>query len=137
MASYVTTLRKGVKWYRKLATDLMPGMTVVNAWVAYKKATKTKIQIFMFREHLAEQLLNLGGVVHVTPAGLSSSHHLVERTGNHGKRIRRTCSSCYAKMKKQEGRDNARKMTQKSYTYCDLCPGQPQMCLKCINEVHQ
>ena len=98
---------------------------------------KKKIQISKFRERLAEQLLNLGGVVHVTPAGSSSTHHLVERTGSHEKRIRRTCSSCYAKMKKQEGRDNARKMTQKSYTYCDLCPGQPQMCLKCFNEVHQ
>ena len=102
-----------------------------------KKPPKKKIQIFKFRERLAEQLLNLGDVVHVTPAGLSSPHHLVKRTGNHGKRIRRKCSSCYAKMKKQEGWDNARKMTQKSYTYCDLCSGQPQMCLKCINEVHQ
>ena len=42
MASYATTLRKGVKWYRKLATELMLGMAVVNAWVAYKKATRKK-----------------------------------------------------------------------------------------------
>ena len=83
MASYVTTLRKGVKWYRKLATELLLGTAVVNAWVAYKEATKKKIQISKFRERLAEQLLNLGGVVHVTPAGLSSTHHLVERTGSH------------------------------------------------------
>ena len=137
MACYVTTLRKGVKWYQKLATELLLGMAVVKAWVAYKEVTKKKIQIFKFRERLAEQLLNLVGVVHVTPAGSSSTHHLVERTGSHGKRIRRTCSSSYAKMKKQDGRDSTRKITQKSYTYCDLCPGQPQMCLKCFNEVHQ
>ena len=42
MASYVTTLRKGVKWYRKLATELLLGMVVVNAWVAYKEATKER-----------------------------------------------------------------------------------------------
>ena len=137
MASYVTTLRKGVKCYRKLSTELLLGMAVVNAWVAYKEATKKKIQISKFRERLAEKLFNLEGVVYDTPTGSSSSHHLVERTGSYAKRIRRTCSSCYAKMKKQESRDNARKMTQKSYTYCDLCLGQPQICLKCFNEIHQ
>ena len=42
MASYVTTLRKGVKWYRKSATELLLGMAVVNAWVVYKEATKKK-----------------------------------------------------------------------------------------------
>ena len=40
MGSYVTTLRKGVKWYRKLAIELLLGMAVVNAWVAYKEGTK-------------------------------------------------------------------------------------------------
>ena len=91
-------------------------------WLLRKKPPK-KIQIFTFSERMAEQLLNLGDVVHVTSAGSSSSHHLVGRTGSHGKRIQRTCLSYYGKKKKQEGRDNARMMTQKSYTYCDLCPG--------------
>ena len=95
------------------------------------------IQISKFRERLAEQLLNLKGIVFVTPAGSSSPHHLVERTGSNRKRIRRTCSSSCAKKKKQEGRDSQRKMTQRSYTHCSLCPEQPQMCLKCFNEVHQ
>ena len=31
MTSYITTLRKGVKWYRKLAIELLLGMAVVNA----------------------------------------------------------------------------------------------------------
>ena len=61
-----------------------------------------KIQISKFRERLAEELLNLGGVVHCAPADSSSTHHLVEKTGSHGKRIRRTCSFCYAKMKKNK-----------------------------------
>ena len=42
MTSYVTTLRKGVKWYRKLAIELLLGIAVVNAWVAYKEATKER-----------------------------------------------------------------------------------------------
>ena len=50
MASYVTTLRKGVKWYRKLATELLLGMAVVNARVAYKEATKKKDPDFQVQE---------------------------------------------------------------------------------------
>ena len=42
MTFYVTTLRKGVKWYRKLAIKLLLGMAVVNAWVAYTGATKKR-----------------------------------------------------------------------------------------------
>ena len=50
-----------------------------------QESHQKKIQNSKFRERLAEQLLNLGGVVHVTPAGSSSTHHLVERTESHGK----------------------------------------------------
>ena len=32
MASYATSLRKGLKWYRKLAIKLLLGVAVVNAW---------------------------------------------------------------------------------------------------------
>uniref|UniRef100_A0A182RWV0 PiggyBac transposable element-derived protein domain-containing protein n=1 Tax=Anopheles funestus TaxID=62324 RepID=A0A182RWV0_ANOFN len=57
MGAYATTLRKGVKWYRKLAIELLLGTSVVNAWVIYKAATKQKIQIRKFRELLVQQLL--------------------------------------------------------------------------------
>ena len=138
MASYATTLRKGVKWYRKLATELLLGMSVVNAWVVYKEVTKTKIKISKFKELLVEQLLSDAGVVTPSISGSSAPHHhLVERTGALGKKIRRACASCYAKAKQEGGRDGARKNSSKSYTYCDLCPGQPQMCRKCFNELHK
>ena len=138
MASYATTLRKGVKWYRKLATELLLGMSVVNAWVVYKEVTKTKIKISKFKELLVEQLLSDAGVVTPSISGSSAPHHhLVERTGALGKKIRRACASCYAKAKQEGGRDGARKNSSKSYTYCDLCPGQTQMCRKCFNELHK
>ena len=138
MASYATTLRKGVKWYRKLATELLLGMSVVNAWVVYKEVTKTKIKISKFKELLVEQLLSDAGVVTPSISGSSAPHHhLVERTGALGKKIRQACASCYAKAKQEGGRDGARKNSSKSYTYCDLCPGQPQMCRKCFNELHK
>ena len=136
MASYATTLRKGVKWYRKLETELLLGMSVVNAWVVYEEVTKTKIS--KFKELLVEQLLSDAGVVTPSISGSSAPHHhLVERTGALRKKIRRACASGYAKAKQEGGRDGARKNFSKSYTYCDLCPGQPQMCRKCFNELHK
>ena len=58
MASYATTLRKGVKWYRKLATELLLGVSVVNARVVYKEVTNTKIKISNFKELLVEHWSN-------------------------------------------------------------------------------
>ncbi|KAK9680319.1 Transposase IS4 [Popillia japonica] len=37
MGSYVSTLRKGVKWYRKLVLELLLGAAAVNARVVYNK----------------------------------------------------------------------------------------------------
>lgn len=42
--SYATTLRKGVKWYRKLGIEYLLGISVVNAFAVYKKATKKRAQ---------------------------------------------------------------------------------------------
>lgn len=76
MALYATTLKKGVKWYRKLAKELLLGMAGMN----------------------------LGGVVPVLPGGFPWSHHLVVRTGNNGKRMQRICKSCYAQKQKKGAR---------------------------------
>ena len=43
MASYITTMRKGVKWYSKLGIELILGVAVVNACVMYKHVTRKKI----------------------------------------------------------------------------------------------
>lgn len=92
MASYATTLRKGVKWYRKLGIELLLGTAVVNAWVLYKYATKQKIQIRVFRERLAASLLDIpSGKIHLERQGNSASstcsyHHLSDRVSEDGKK---------------------------------------------------
>ena len=42
MASYATTLRKEVKWYRKLGIKLLLGLTVVNARLIFQKVKGKK-----------------------------------------------------------------------------------------------
>lgn len=138
MASYATTLRKGVKWYRKLGMELLLGVAVVNAWVLYKRATKKKIQIRAFRDILAANLL--GHEQHSetprVPTSTTTYHHLAVRIGENEKKIRRKCSICYSKLQKTSGRIVAKNRAKMTHNYCKECPGQPQMCLSCFNEKH-
>ena len=39
MGAYASVLRKGIKWYRKLAFELLLGVAVVNAYFIFKKHT--------------------------------------------------------------------------------------------------
>ncbi|XP_050309162.1 piggyBac transposable element-derived protein 4-like [Anthonomus grandis grandis] len=57
--AYSTSLRRGIKWYRKLAVELLLGSAVVNAYLLYKSVTSKKISITCFREELVESLLKL------------------------------------------------------------------------------
>lgn len=44
-------LRKGIRWYQKLAFEVLLGTTVVNCYIVYKNVTKAKISITKFREY--------------------------------------------------------------------------------------
>lgn len=52
MKSYNTSLRRGVKWYRKLAIELVVGSALVNAFIIHQSITNDKMTITKFREHL-------------------------------------------------------------------------------------
>ena len=58
MVSYATTIRKSIKWYRKLALHLLLGTTIVNAHIVYQKATNKKIEITKFRELFVTEWLS-------------------------------------------------------------------------------
>ena len=61
MISYATTIRKGIKWYGKLGIQLLLGISVVNALIVYKIATRKNINIRIFRQLLVAKLLGLSG----------------------------------------------------------------------------
>lgn len=54
--AYNNPLRKSLKWYRKLAFELLLNTTVVNSYILYKNITKQKISITEFRKKLAVHL---------------------------------------------------------------------------------
>ncbi|CAH2009459.1 unnamed protein product [Acanthoscelides obtectus] len=43
MKSYATSLRRGVKWYRKLAIELLIGSALVNAHVLHQEVANEKM----------------------------------------------------------------------------------------------
>ena len=59
MVSYATTIRKGIKWHRKLGIRLLLRISVVNALTVYKIATRKNINIRIFRQLLVAKLLGL------------------------------------------------------------------------------
>lgn len=110
IASYGTTLRKGINWYRKLGLELLLGITMVNAWVVYKHATKKKIKIRTFREELVTQILQVQGLEqHEQPKSIVNVYHLEQSIDPNGKKIRRKCSKCFDKIQKETGCEEARK----------------------------
>lgn len=128
MASYSNTLRKGLKWYRKLAIELLLGLSVVNAFTVYKAATNKNINIRTFRERIAKDLLNL-----TSPQPVSQSKHIIrKRVDENNKTIRRACALCYAEAKRKFSRKEARKNIKRTTTYCPQCPNTPQLCIDCF-----
>lgn len=138
MGSYVTTLRKGVKWYRKLGLELLLGTAIVNAWVVYKYISGKKITIIRFRENLIEEILQLESAERPEKAKKSKTktHLIKQRIDETGKKIRRKCCSCYSKAQHELGRKEARKKSKMVFTFCSDCPGSPQLCLDCFNSKH-
>ena len=134
MASYACVLRKGVKWYRKLAMELLLGVSVVNAYVIYKKATNSKIGIREFRENLAVSLLSLSPERrHIQPSILSP--HVISEVENKSAKTRRRCVLCYEQIQRTEGREVARKRAKLVNTLCVSCGNKP-FCISCFGQHH-
>ena len=52
-------------------------------------------------------------------------------------KTRRRCKQCYKRISKVKGREYAAKKAKKVTTYCDLCKGQPALCLTCFKKLHE
>lgn len=135
MVSYASTMRKGIKWYRKLGVELLLGTSIVNALVVYKIVTKKTVNIRRFRELIAAKLLGLSEDL-TLPSVRRNTHCIAVRRNNLGKSLRRACKRCYANKREELERSKARANLKKPTTFCPSCPGQPQLCSECFNILH-
>ncbi|XP_023225339.1 piggyBac transposable element-derived protein 4-like [Centruroides sculpturatus] len=140
-SSYSSAVRKSVKWYRKVAMELIFGTTVVNAHIIYNKIADKKVSITTFREFLVESLLNCDKS-HQKPAARNPKKHTLETVRDVDKRnrkLRKRCASCYAKNREKFGSRKADKasVTPRVASYCAQCPGKPAMCASCFVNMHE
>lgn len=145
MASYHSSIRKPLKWYKKLVLELITGTVMVNAWILYNLTTvgqpgrEKNIDLLSFQESVACGLVGMDPKIQSTPGTSNTKrrlHTLMEKEGQ-ARTVRRRCTSCY-----QDNRDkglSAResdKITKQVVTYCVQCPSTPHMCLPCFNKRH-
>lgn len=74
LGSYHSCFRKGVKWYRKVALDIICNTELVNAFSIYKKVTNNNIYIKQFRKEIAETIVK---IKEDNSQQISTSHSLV------------------------------------------------------------
>ena len=117
MVSYATTIRKGIKWYRKLGIQLLLGISVVNALTVYKIATRKNINVRIFRQLLVAKLLGLSENTE-NPCIRRNRHNIAVRKDDSGRSIRRACKLCYANKRRRMDRTKAQKNLKKIATYC-------------------
>ena len=133
---YVTTIRKGIKWYRKLGIQLLLGISVVNALTVYKiMATRKNINIRIFRQLLVAKLLGLSDITK-NPCLRRNQHNMAVRKNDSGRSNRRACKLCYANKRRRMDRTKAQKNWKKTTIYCPNCPDQPQLCIECFKVLH-
>lgn len=107
--SYYSPLRKSNKWYRKLAFELITGLSVVNAWVLHcQYFPRAKMSQLQFREALVCSLTG-GEPENIRPgkspgviSGKRSPHILTEKDGPK-RDTRKRCRGCYEKISLSEG----------------------------------
>ncbi|XP_039295400.1 uncharacterized protein LOC120353924 [Nilaparvata lugens] len=63
MAAYSGCLRRGVKWYRKVAFNLMLSTAIVNAFSVYKTVTGNVLSITDFKEFIINSWLDASQIL--------------------------------------------------------------------------
>lgn len=139
MTAYSTPLRKSVKWYKKLAIELILNTAVVNAMIMYKETTNKAISMVEYRKKLVEYLTttDTSETDHSTGTRPRRLKHELEKKPGAVKKTRRFCVLCYKNNSEIMPRIEAKNKTKKVSTFCSLCPGQPHYCLPCFNTAHK
>nr|CAI5829672.1 unnamed protein product [Callosobruchus analis] len=124
MASYSSSLRRSVKWYRKIAVEVLTGTALVNAWHLYKLANNSSIHITTFRENLCMLLLKSD------EEPIPGENNADQKMQPSEKRTR--CKFCYKKYAKDHDRKYATAHSKQVLYVCPACPGSPAIWFECF-----
>jgi len=144
-SSYSSPIRKSIRWYHKVATEILLGTSVVNAFIVYNlhKGDNKNITITNFREMLVDELLGLDQPTTTTDTLSTTTsrnrgikHKFEESTekDNRNRKIRKRCHHCYKIKSTTMGSEKASKETKKVNTLCSTC--NVYTCIDCFNQKH-
>lgn len=137
MASYQSPLRKCLKWYKKIAVELIFNSAIVNAWVIFNHQHPTsKLTILQFREKLAKYFYQCGREELQPERPRTPKRYHTLTVGEPENKKRRKCVGCYQLLRRTMNSREADKKVKKVYTHCEECAGKPAYCLGCFNEAH-
>lgn len=136
MTAYQTPLRKTIKWYKKLAIDLLLNTAMVNSLILYQSVTKKKISVLEFRKEILRSFVaSSSGDPAPNTRPKRVKHQLKKKEGPSNK-SRRACQQCYKNNVSDYGRLVAKNKTKKVNTFCINCPNQPYLCVECFSKLH-
>lgn len=99
IGSYHTSLRKSIKWYRKLIIDLICNISMLNAFSLYIGVTGEKMKIINFREAVIEGLLeNENDATREIKRQQISLEHQLDKSTKTSR-----CKTCYKLLAKTQG----------------------------------
>lgn len=124
MNSYNSFSRRSLKWYRKVAFDILLNVAVVNALSLYSRVTNRNIKITEFREAIIEDMLTKRDCV--MPA--IDIHNLTKCPKTN------RCNQCYKDIVTRHGRKIAQKETPRLWTKCSACA--KYFCSECFFKMH-
>jgi hypothetical protein len=133
LSSYYTCLRRSIKWYRKVAFELVFGTALVNSYLIYKENYAiSKVTILQLRETFVRSLL-LGTPIEKLKSGprqQSASHskrkladHKLEEKEGSTCNVGRRYTGCYANGRVQQSREASYAAAKKIKTFPSLNPG--------------
>ncbi|RVE52535.1 hypothetical protein evm_002929 [Chilo suppressalis] len=128
MSSYYTTLKRGLKWYRKVVMELIFGTAMVNAWIIFNMGKEKGMPKKEFTEAIIESFT--GKPISAVINDKSRTNHTLEKDTK-----RRRCTGCYNKLRLRLSSIEAGKKVKKVPTLCRQC--QKYLCLPCFNEEHK
>jgi hypothetical protein len=126
-SSYHSPLRRSLKWYRKVAFEILLNTSLLNALTLFNTVTGNKMGVVEFRENIIQVLLMKANIPMIPKSTGGEIHKIVN-----SKRGR--CSNCYFEMVQQGGREHAQKVTRKVSTKCPGCS--KYLCLECFFKLH-
>lgn len=111
-ASYHTPLRRSLKWYRKVAFEVLLNTSVINALVLYNKVNNCNMSVTDFRNSIIMSMIKKPGDIENENMDF---HSIIEKI------TRNRCAICYQKLVLEGGRAYAQKITKKVRTIGPVC----------------